>query len=369
MSAVPPENTALVRSSSVIPCKGLQLTNPIQDEVSIKPLISRKQSLRQLVSLVDTFNHTMTIRQTVYCVTVFATLACDGGKDSRAQLARDEGAPVASASAPAPEMREQAMNMEARGKFAVSATGDASQAASPPGSAPQPPTDAATPAMMIRNGYATLEVSKLDPAIVQVRALATKVGGYVTNSSTSGGRDQIRSAMLELRVPARRYDEAVTALAEIGRVETTQTSAQDVGEEFVDLTARVANLRKLEDRLIDLLTNRTGRLQDVLAVERELSRVRTEIDQIEGRLRYLKNRVSLSTLTVNLHEPQPLIGNTPGENPISAAVRQAWRNFVGFFASVIASLGILIPLGILGLLAWMGVKRWNARRRGKNLSA
>ena len=224
-----------------------------------------------------------------------------------------------------------------------------------------PPADAATPAMMIRTGYATVEVSKLDPAIEQVRGLAAKVGGYVTNSSTSGGRDQVRAAMLEIRIPAQRYDEAVAALGAIGKVETTQTNAQDVGEEFVDVTARVENARRLEARLIELLANRTGRLQDVLSVERELSRVRTEIDQLEGRIRFLKNRVALSTLTVNLHEPQPLIGNTPGENPIAAAVRAAWRNFVSFVAAVIASLGVLIPLGVLGLLAWIGFKRWKVR--------
>ncbi len=216
--------------------------------------------------------------------------------------------------------------------------------------------------MMIRTGYATLEVSKLDPAIAQVRALANKVGGYITNTSTTGGRDQVRGAMLEIRIPSPSYDEAVAALTAIGRVEVAQTNAQDVGEEFVDMTARIENARKLETRLIELLAARTGRLQDVLAVERELARVRTEIDQMEGRLRFLKNRVALSTLTVNLHEPQPLIGNTPGENPISAAVRQAWRNFVGFFASMIASLGVVIPLAALGLLAWFWFRLWRKRR-------
>ncbi len=255
--------------------------------------------------------------------------------------------------APSRDMRAQRLSKGVATEAASTANfeqGTIGQTPPPPASASGFQDVAAAPAMMIRTGYATLEVSRLDPAIGKIRALAAKSGGYVTNSSTSGGRDQVRAAMLELRVPAPRYDETVAALVEIGRVEVTQTNAEDVGEEFVDVTARVDNARKLENRLIELLANRTGRLQDVLAVERELARIRTEIDQLEGRLRFLKNRVALSTLTVNLHEPQPLIGNTPGENPIEAAIKQAWRNFVGFFAAIIAAMGVLIPLAGFGVI-------------------
>ena len=306
----------------------------------------------------------MTIRPIIYCITAFALLGCDRA-DKSSGTASDAAATVG-----APEFAKEREVSARRGRVgAVTQSAPAMAIApqadegSPPIVTPQP--EMATPAMMIRMGYATLEVSRLDPAVEQVRALAAKMGGYVTNSSTSGGRDQVRSAMLEIRIPAQRYDEAVAALGAIGKVETTQTNAQDVGEEFVDVTARVENARKLEARLIELLANRTGRLQDVLSVERELSRVRTEIDQLEGRIRFLKNRVALSTLTVNLHEPQPLIGNAPGENPIAAAIRAAWRNFVGFIASVIASLGVLIPLGALAWLAWLGFKRWKVNRARK----
>lgn len=291
----------------------------------------------------------MTIPKTFYLAIALSVFACDRSPSSEA--APDKAAPMTS--------------IASKG-FAGTAVQNGSVESQE--AAPTPPpvqAEPATPAMMIRTGYATVEVSKLDHAINEVRSLATNFGGYITNSSSSGGRDQVRSAMFEIRIPAQRYDDAVAALAGIGRVESTQTNAQDVGEEFVDVSARVENSRKLETRLVELLANRTGRLQDVLAVERELSRVRTEIDQLEGRIRYLKNRVALSTLTVNLHEPQPLIGNAPGENPISAAIRQAWRNFVGFFVSVIAALGVVIPLGFVALLAWLGFKRWKHGRRGK----
>jgi hypothetical protein len=216
----------------------------------------------------------------------------------------------------------------------------------------------AAPTMVIRTGQAFIEVDKVDPAILKIRQLAVQVGGYITNSSVSGGKDQMRQATLEIKIPSPKYDEAVGSLSTIGKVETVNSQAQDVGEEFVDVTARVTNARRLEERLLNLLANRTGKLDEVLRVERELARVREEIERYEGRLRYLGARVAMSTLTITVHEPTPIIGNNPGENPITSALRRAWRNFVGLVAGLIASLGILIPLGLFAFAAWVGYRRW-----------
>lgn len=217
------------------------------------------------------------------------------------------------------------------------------------------------PTMMIRTGQAFIEVEKVDPAVLRIRQLAAQVGGYITNSSISGGRDQIRQATLELKIPGPKYDEAVGSLSTIGRVETVASNAQDVGEEFVDVTARVNNARRLEERLISLLANRTGKLDEVLRVERELARVREEIERYEGRLRYLTSRSAMSTLTITVHEPAPILGNNPGESPIAAALRRAWRNFIGLLAGTIASLGVLIPLALVGFAGWSGYRRWKRR--------
>ena len=239
---------------------------------------------------------------------------------------------------------------------------DAAPQASSPDNALQNLNSAiAAPTMVIRTGQAFVEVDKVDPAILKIRQLAAQVGGYIANSSISGGRDQIRQATLELKIPAPRYEQAVGALSTIGKVETVNSTAQDVGEEFVDVTARVSNSRRLEERLITLLSTRTGKLDEVLRVERELARVREEIERYEGRLRYLSTRVATSTLTITVHEPAPILGNTPGENPIAAALRRAWRNFVALVAALIASLGVVIPLALLGLAGWMGYRRWKRR--------
>jgi hypothetical protein len=240
-------------------------------------------------------------------------------------------------------------------------TMDTARPESPPSEAdPLQTIGAATTAstMVIRTGQAFIEVNKVDSAVTKIRQLAAQVGGYITNSSISGGRDQIRQATLELKIPAAKYDDAVGSLSTIGKVETVNSSAQDVGEEFVDVTARANNSRRLEERLISLLANRTGKLQDVLLVERELARVREEIERYQGRLRYLSARVAMSTLTVTVHEPAPILGNTPGANPIAAALRRAWKNFVAVIAGSIASLGVVIPLALVALAGWLAYRRW-----------
>ncbi|HKO15410.1 MAG TPA: DUF4349 domain-containing protein [Gemmatimonadaceae bacterium] len=204
-------------------------------------------------------------------------------------------------------------------------------------------------AMLVRTGQASLQVDSLETGIARVRDMARRTGAVVANTAMRGGHDQVRSASIELRIPSAHFDDAVNGLAPIGKLESVNVSVEDVGEEFVDVQARMDNARRLEQRLVRLLATRTGKLNDVLQVERELARVREEIERYEGRLRYLRTRASVSTLTVNVHEPPPLVATRPGEHPIREAFIQAWRNFVALSAGVIASLGVVVPIGIVAL--------------------
>ncbi len=211
--------------------------------------------------------------------------------------------------------------------------------------------------MLIRQGTASVQVDSLDAGIAGIRGLARRVGAVVANTSMQQGQDQLRSASVELRIPSARFDDAVAALSPLGKVESVNVSVEDVGEEFVDVSARVANARRLEQRLVELLAQRTGKLGDVLQVERELARVREEIERYEGRLRYLQTRSSVSTLTVTVHERPPFVADRPGTHPIRDAVAQAGKNFVAFTAACIAALGVLLPVGGLIALAYFTVAR------------
>jgi hypothetical protein len=184
--------------------------------------------------------------------------------------------------------------------------------------------------------------------MAELRRIVQRAGGFVADASVQSGRSQVRSATLELKVPASRFDELTEGLRPLGRLQFVNVGAEDVSEEFVDLTARVTNARRLEDRLVELLRTRTGKLQDVLSVERELARVREEIERMEGRVRFLKASAQLSTLSVSLYEPAPLVASHPGRSVIGEAFKTAWRNFIGVVAGVIASLGFVVPVVILG---------------------
>ena len=289
---------------------------------------------------------------TVFLLQVASLAACDGAARSNQSI------PTRSANV-AGSKDEAKQSADA---IAVGAVGERERAANAPATSSEeqwfrPTTADPMDRLILRTGQAGIEVDSLEAAMAQLRRLAQRAGGFVADAAVQSGRDQVRQATLELKVPSARFDELTEGLQPIGRLEFVNVSAEDVSEEFVDLTARAVNGRKLEERLIELLRTRTGKLQDVLSVERELARVREEIERIEGRLRYLKTSAQLSTLSVSLHEPMPIVA-TQGRGPIAEAFREAWRNFVGVLAAGIASLGYLVPVVVLGWGIVVVGRRW-----------
>ena len=217
-------------------------------------------------------------------------------------------------------------------------------------------------AMIIRTGQASLQVDSLEPALVMVRQLAGGAGGYIADSRMEAGERQLRSATVEIRVPAGRFDELGDGLSRIGRVEYLNVSSQDVGEEYTDVGARVANAHRLESRLVELIATRTGKLTDVLEIERELARVREEIERMEGRLRYLRAHAAMSTLSITVHERVPIVGQPDNGGVIAQAFRQAWTNFLGLLSGFIASLGVLLPLlSVIGAGLALVRRLWRRR--------
>ncbi len=291
-------------------------------------------------------------------------VACHGGQPARSsnefradaapvdgQVARDE---LASKDMAAPAA------LQAVGQTAAEATGGTNGGDAWYSRGTSDPTGLA--AMIIRTGQASVEVDSLARAVSSLRFLAGRLGGYLANTSYQGGRDQSPSASIEIKVPSDRFDELLSGLTPLGRLEYANVTSQEVGEEYADIDARVTNAKRMEQRLIELLADRPGKLQEILELERELARVREEIERYEGRMRYLKSHASLSSLTIAVHEPVVLQASSETARVLNQALERAWRNFVQLNASLIASLGVLLPV-VLALLAGAAVvRRWWRQR-------
>jgi hypothetical protein len=298
---------------------------------------------------------------------LLALAACS--KSDTASLASDGAPPRTSTAAPAAAesfgftgsrdeatLRGDASAPAATRQRAVAETRVAAAPDAPPAPAAMDPS-AGVPvaavdpagAMLVRHGVASVEVKALDDAVSRIRQAAAQYGGFVANTAIRSGKDEQRSATLELRVPSAQFDAMVGALGQLGKVESVSVNAEDVAEEYVDLGARLANARRVEARLVELLATRTGKLSDVLTVEQELARVRQEAERYDARIRWLERRVSLSSLDVSIHEKLPLLDTPRGHGPIAEAFAEAWMRFVAVIAWCIASLGVLVPLGALAL--------------------
>jgi hypothetical protein len=224
----------------------------------------------------------------------------------------------------------------------------------------------ALPTMILRSGSASLRVDSLEEALAALTRAATTVGGAVGNTTLSTDAEQVRLATVELRIPAAVFGDAVAALGTIGTVESVNTAAQDVSEEYVDLAARRTNAARLEQRLLTVLSTRTGKLEDILVVERELARVREEIERMDGRARWIEGRAAMSTLTVSLHEPAIGVGPRTTAGVLASAFAAAWHNFVDLVAALIATSGVWLPIGAV---VCAGVVAWRGRRRRTGLAA
>ena len=123
--------------------------------------------------------------------------------------------------------------------------------------------------------------------------LVNKHGGFVASSDTDRTYNDRQTGTWVIRIPVDSYSAFLRGVSVLGFAESRSENAQDVTEEYVDVEARIKNKSKLEERIITMLEERTGKLSDVLEIERELSRVREEIERMEGRLRFLKDRTSL----------------------------------------------------------------------------
>ena len=205
---------------------------------------------------------------------------------------------------------------------------------------------------IIRNADLQLEANSPEETQQKVTAIAESKGGFVIESTQSSSDVKVSTrdvVSMTVRVPAEKFNEALGEIRQSGNRTLVETvKGQDVTEEFVDIEARLKAKRALEEQFIEIM-KRSNSVADALNVQIELSNVRGEIEQIEGRKRFLENQTSLSTIKIRIQTPAAFSASSSG---FLYQMQQAMSSGFSFALNFILVL-ITLFIGLLPFLIFI----------------
>src|SRR5947208_1647729 len=177
----------------------------------------------------------------------------------------------------------------------------AEQAEAKPGETPAP---AQANRKLIRNAAVQLEIVSFDDAVQKITALANEERGYVaTTSSEKQANGKLRGTVV-VKVLPENLDRFLQKVRGLGELKNQTLGTEDVTKAYLDTDARLKNAHVIEQRLVDMLKTKTGKVSDLLQVEKELGRVREDIEKMQGELKYWDSQVQFATVTVSLAEKE-----------------------------------------------------------------
>jgi len=213
--------------------------------------------------------------------------------------------------------------------------------------------------MIARTAQLTLISTDFVHAREKLEAILKSHHGYIGQLTMNAPAGAGRSLDAALRVPSAELDVSMTELKKLGRVESESQSGEEVTQQYVDLEARLANARNAEQRLTAVLQQRTGKMQDVLDVEKEITRVRGEIETMEAERKTLSKRVEFATINVKITEEY----KAQLQAPDSIGTRLGNAAVAGYRHVADSAMG-LAEFGLeygLSLAIWVAVLFWPAR--------
>lgn len=225
----------------------------------------------------------------------------------------------------------------------------------------------ATPPMLLRTGTMRVRVRELAAARRAAVQATERRGGYVGNTSEQNA-SYGSTATLTLRIPAARYAALSDTLAALGTVEERSTEVEDVTRAYADLDARTKTRLATEQRFRELLA-RAQNVEEVMAVERQLTEIRGEIEGAQAQLRAMRDQATLSTLTVTLSTSEAQAGPT-----FLSRLGDAFRDGGAMLVAIVLGVVQLWGLWVLVALAWFVWRRWigprvRARRAARQAAA
>jgi hypothetical protein len=215
---------------------------------------------------------------------------------------------------------------------------------------------------IINTASLSIEVKDVHGSIETLKNPASQKGGYLSSTNIQKSYNDRLSGSVIIRVPAAEFENTLTSIKAIGTVKSVSTQGQDVTEEYVDLQAQKISYQNQLAQYNEIM-KKAVKVEDVITVQQQIDRVQTELNRLIGRLKYLDSRIDLSTITVNLQEPEP-VGSETGHNFISA-INEGISGFFGMLDAIIILLFTLLPL-IVVAGAGYAIYRW---RKGRKTAA
>jgi len=168
--------------------------------------------------------------------------------------------------------------------------------------APAIPASSDDTRKLIRNANLDIEVDHFDKAVETIAAVAGEEQGYVATQNSERGANGKLQGQIVLKVLPTNLDRFLMKLRALGDLKNQTIGTNDVTKDYFDTDARLRNSKRMEDRLLEMLQKNTGKVSDLLQVEKELARVRESIEQMQGQLKYYDTLVAYATVTITMRE-------------------------------------------------------------------
>jgi len=224
---------------------------------------------------------------------------------------------------------------------------------------------------VIRRGSIDLSVSDTRETLQEVQNIVREAEGLVANLSIYEIRDGRYGARATLRVPEAGFDAVFDQLEGLGKVTNIQTELEDITMQYVDLESRLKNQKAQEERLTEIL-DMADTVEDVLEIEKELSRVRGEIESMSARLTRLKDQVTYATINITLREETVPTGTVSPHafHNLGNRISEAFVGSINFILNAVSGLIVLLTalipalviLLIIGAIIWLVVRRQVKKR-------
>lgn len=188
-----------------------------------------------------------------------------------------------------------------------------------------------------------------------VKTLVAHNNGYITSENAYNYSHKIEYT-LSVHIPADSFAVVVNTLSEHALSVTNKNIySRDVTEDYIDVTARLSTKKQLEKRYVQLLQE-AKKVEEILAIEKELGTIRSDIESFEGRLRYLENRVSYSVLTISFYEKTSTVFGFSSK--MGQAIKNGWTNLLWFFVGITSLWPfVVLGIGVIFLFAYIKKKK------------